>query len=398
MNFSNDYYEKIEQYKRAHTEGMYTRGSRDPADKIPRRVVAPHITMQGTGIMRNASYFANTTVVTRMLGGERFINSVLDYGSGKPIPIVFAPGKAGDIDPSRAASENKKTRDDKDVQDFLYPQNQQDFIEYIGVDKQNFYQWDPAISGIDDPLPPGAQWDQVWCIDVLEHIPEQDLDAVLDDLFSRARISLVLMISGSPGKQMFRDDDYEFDYKGLKEEGEDLYNIQHVADSDRQLLKAGNDLHCTVRDPQWWIKKTVAARKRNWANADGKFLRCSIKTGPDEKGKTTLRETRWFGPNPKGLTPENMPIIKRQSDWWEDFDRILIEKKVFEMARFPRYQYEKWPKKPSNKGHANMIYWKKTDMKEHLEGKEKQHKPGEWEMSRTDKPMNRKTNLDGTRR
>jgi hypothetical protein len=352
--------------------------------------------MQGKGIMRNASYFANTTVITRMLGGERFINSVLDYGSGKPVPIMFASGKAGDHDPSRAASGHKKTRDDEGMIDFLYPQDQQDFIEYIGVGKKNFYQWDPAVPGIDDPLPPGAQWDQVWCTDVLEHIPEQDLDAVLDDLFARARISLVLMISASPGKQMFRDDDYEFDYQGMKEQGEDLYNIQHVTDSDRQLLKAGEDLHCTVRDDKWWIEKTTAARVRNWQDADGKFLRCSIKTGPNEKGITSLRETRWFGKNPKGLTPATMPVIKRQSDWWEDFDRILIEKKVFEMTRFPRYKYEKWPKKPMKEGHGNMIYWKKTDMKEHLEGKAKQHKPGEWETSVTKRAANRKMNLDGT--
>jgi len=396
VKYSPEYYEKIEQYKRAHTEGMYTRGSRDPADKIPRRVVAPDITMEGVGIMRNASYFANTTVITRMLGGERFINSVLDYGSGKPVPLTFTPGKAGEYDPSRAASEGKKTRDDKHVQDFLYPQNQQDFIEYIGVGN-NFYQWDPAIPGIDDPLPPGAQWDQVWCSDVLEHIPEQDVDAVLDDLFARARISLVILISASPGKQMFRDDDYEFDYQGMREEGEDLYNIQHVPESDRQSLKAGDDLHCTVRDAKWWIDKiNKQARARNWQDADGKFLRCSIKTGPDQKGTTSVRETRWFGKNPKGLTPDTMPVIQRQGQWWEDFDRILIEKKVYEMARFPTYRYEQWPKTPPKKGHGNMIYWKKTDMKNHQAGKAAQHKPGSWESSRIDKPSNRKRNADGT--
>ena len=49
MNFSEKYYEYIEKYKHAHTEGIYTRGSRNPDDKTPLRAVAPNVTMVGFG-------------------------------------------------------------------------------------------------------------------------------------------------------------------------------------------------------------------------------------------------------------------------------------------------------------------------------------------------------------
>jgi len=386
MNFSDKYYEYIEKYKDAHTEGIYTRGSRNPNDKTPLRAISPKVTMVGFGPERWSGFLAENTIMSRMLGGERYNNSVLDYGSGKPTDWYFTT--TVENSPSRVNKSDAK-------QDFLYPVGQTDFLDFIGINKDDVYRWDPAIKGIDHPLPNGAQWDQVWCLDVLEHVPEGDVDLVLDDLFSRTRVALSIVISTSPGKQLFRADKFKFNYTDLKEKGEDLYNLDDISDEERSHLKGGDDLHCTVRSDQWWAKKFNEAIKRNWDKSECRMFRACIKTGPDEKGLTMMREIRHIGTNNVGLTVNKLPKLNRKT-WWMEYDKVLVKTRMPYKTKYPKFKEEKWPKSPPKRGHANMIFWKKTNMKEHEEDKKKSSKSGEWKKSVNMVKRPRPIGADGT--
>ena len=80
--------------------------------------------------------------------------------------------------------------------------------------------YDPAVDGISEL--PDKVFDGVICTDVLEHIPEDNVDQVLSDIFSRADkfvfLSIALFLTGD-------------------------------------LLPDGRDLHCTVESPEWWKER-----------------------------------------------------------------------------------------------------------------------------------------------
>ncbi len=386
MIFTDKYYDLINKYKDAHERGIYTRGSRNPSDKTPLRAIAPKSTMVGHGVERWAGWLATNTICARMLGGERFNGSVLDYGSGKPTDWYFNPGK------------NLSPKTEEEKLNFLYPYEHEDYLDYIGIDKNNVHKWDPAIKGIDHPLPNGAQWDQVWCLDVLEHIPLSDLDAVLDDLFRRTRVALSIIISTSPGKQMFRNDNFDLKFHDLKERGEDLYNLDDISEEERSQLQGGEDLHCTVRSAEWWKKKLDTALSRNWPKdkSEPRIFRACIKSGPTKEDKSTyVQDIRYVGINNVGLSESTLPKLNRKT-WWIDYDKTMVITDIPYKSKYPKFKEEKWPKEPPKRGHANMIFWKKTNMKEHEENKKRESKSGEWKKSSNMVKRPRPLRPDGT--
>lgn len=82
---------------------------------------------------------------------------------------------------------------------------------------------------------PSGRFDAVICTDVLEHIPEQDLDWVIGDLFAFA------------GKIVFG--------------GIAIYPAG-------KLLPDGSNAHVTLKPPEWWLEKFLACRAASGSTAE----------------------------------------------------------------------------------------------------------------------------------
>ena len=88
--------------------------------------------------------------------------------------------------------------------------------EYWGLDEIRCY--DPGYEPFNQL--PSEQFDAVISTDVLEHITEPDLPWILDELFSYARCFVFANIACYPAKKS---------------------------------LPNGQNAHCTVRPPEWWM-------------------------------------------------------------------------------------------------------------------------------------------------
>lgn len=90
--------------------------------------------------------------------------------------------------------------------------------------------FDPAFASHD--VLPIEQFDGVLCSDVLEHVPVEDLDAMMEELFSLARNFVWASVCCRPAKKSFPD---------------------------------GTNLHVTVRPLDWW-------QEAMHRNANGRFF------------------------------------------------------------------------------------------------------------------------------
>ena len=63
--------------------------------------------------------------------------------------------------------------------------------------------YDPAVPGLDKK--PNGVYDSVLCTDVMEHIHEEECDAVLEEVFNYAKHSVFFTISCNPAKKHFPD-------------------------------------------------------------------------------------------------------------------------------------------------------------------------------------------------
>ena len=86
-----------------------------------------------------------------------------------------------------------------------------------GVDKPKLY--DPYYAPY--ALKPEGTFHGVICTDVLEHVPEKDVDDVLGDIFQYAERFVFLSISTTPA---------------------------------RKKLPNGENAHCTVKPESWWTE------------------------------------------------------------------------------------------------------------------------------------------------
>lgn len=87
--------------------------------------------------------------------------------------------------------------------------------------------YDPAVPRF--AKPPEGTFDIVWCTDVLEHIPESDVGAVVDRLFALAGKVLLVSVSCSPAVK---------------------------------ALPNGENAHVTLKTPEFWGEMFDAAAKR----------------------------------------------------------------------------------------------------------------------------------------
>ena len=98
--------------------------------------------------------------------------------------------------------------------------------EYWGLDEIRCY--DPGYEPFNQL--PSEQFDAVISTDVLEHITEPDLPWILDELFSYARCFVFANIACYPAKKS---------------------------------LPNGQNAHCTVRPPEWWMGMIHAVAMRH---------------------------------------------------------------------------------------------------------------------------------------
>lgn len=113
--------------------------------------------------------------------------------------------------------------------------------------------YDPAIEGLDKPPEPA---DIVVCTDVLEHVEEQCVDAVLDELQRLTRIFLFATVATGPA---------------------------------RKNLPDGRNAHITQRPLLWWLERLAA-----------RFDVMNVSA-------LTKRGT-WTGPIPSRMVPEEIVI------------------------------------------------------------------------------------------
>jgi len=88
-------------------------------------------------------------------------------------------------------------------------------IDYLGVDEVTCF--DPGYPPYSKL--PTTRFDGVVCTDVLEHCPEEDVDWIIDEIFSFAERFVYLAIACYP--------------------------------ADKRL-PSGENAHCTIRPPEWW--------------------------------------------------------------------------------------------------------------------------------------------------
>lgn len=104
-------------------------------------------------------------------------------------------------------------------------ENQPSFIEVLNVESVTCY--DPAYPKF-AKLPQGT-FDGVVCIDVLEHIPEEDIEWVIDELFSYATKFVYINVA----------------------------SVEAV-----KKLPDNTNAHCTVKSPLWWKDKVKECAKK----------------------------------------------------------------------------------------------------------------------------------------
>lgn len=87
--------------------------------------------------------------------------------------------------------------------------------------------YDPAFPEFSEK--PSGTWAAVFCSDVLEHVPEDEVDALIATLFSHARLFVWASVCCRPAKKSFPD---------------------------------GTNMHVTLHPMDWWREKFEALRPR----------------------------------------------------------------------------------------------------------------------------------------
>lgn len=86
-----------------------------------------------------------------------------------------------------------------------------------GIKRPNVALYDPSFEQY--AKKPDRRFDVVICSDVLEHIPEPDVNRFIADLFNHAKLGVWASVCTRPAKKCFPD---------------------------------GTNLHCTIKPYQWW--------------------------------------------------------------------------------------------------------------------------------------------------
>jgi hypothetical protein len=94
--------------------------------------------------------------------------------------------------------------------------------EAWGINRMRITLYDPSFPKLAPPVQPSARFSGVICSDVLEHVPEVDIDAFIDTLFSHAIDFVWASVCCRPAKKLFAD---------------------------------GTNMHVTIHPIEWWQAK-----------------------------------------------------------------------------------------------------------------------------------------------
>lgn len=134
--------------------------------------------------------------------------SIIDYGCGKAI----------------AYKENFKEIDPKKkIPNFTVPLH-----KWWGIDELSLY--DPGVP--EHSTLPTKKADLVICTDVLEHVPEEDLDWVIKELCSLSNSAVFINVSSVPALKTFTTGKYK-----------------------------GMNVHVSLFDHAWWVNKITEIHK-----------------------------------------------------------------------------------------------------------------------------------------
>jgi hypothetical protein len=114
-----------------------------------------------------------------------------------------------------------------------YEKYQNGIWGYLPTQIQSIYLYDPCYPPFSTKPPEGWQFDVIGCADVMEHVPEEDVDTVLADIASLCKPDGTIMFSISGNKAM-------------------------------KSFEDGENLHCTIQSMQWWKEKIETNCKRSY--------------------------------------------------------------------------------------------------------------------------------------
>lgn len=177
-NPSPRYREHIELYEKMHAEGAPEQGDR------------------AEDMFAGQSLTAHVGAIEQLTRGAE-ARTLLDYGCGKGRLYGAKPESFGGA-PGTSLQQHWHL-DSVRLYDPAYPPHQ--------------------------GLPDGV-FDGVICTDVLEHVPEEDVDWVLREILSFATKFVYLNIACYPAKK---------------------------------ILPNGENAHCTIREQEWWLERLMAA-------------------------------------------------------------------------------------------------------------------------------------------
>ncbi len=181
-NPSPRYTELLSMYEQLHVEGEKTLG------------LAPEKTFNGFSLLPQVERIKRLIELTEA-------DTILDYGSGKgqqyERPIIDVGG--GQIDLVI------------------------DFWDVGAIDC-----FDPGYEPYSEL--PSEQYDGVISTDMLEHCPEEDVDWVIDELFSFAKLFVFANVASYPAKK---------------------------------TLPNGENAHCTIKPLDWWREKFITASRKH---------------------------------------------------------------------------------------------------------------------------------------
>lgn len=184
-NPSPRYQQLVGFYKDMHEHGALWQGHGKFEDAKAKEA---HLTFAGISLMPHVK---TIQALVQQFG----IRSVLDYGAGK------ATFYAKKIFPAADGKSQVALKD------------------FWGVDEIRLY--DPGYAPL-ATLPVGEKFDAVVCTDVMEHIPEEDMDWIIDELFGFANKLVYACIATYPAGSVFPN---------------------------------GENVHVTLKNVRWWVQK-----------------------------------------------------------------------------------------------------------------------------------------------
>tara|TARA_B100000700_G_scaffold91328_1_gene102978 strand:+ start:3261 stop:3953 length:693 start_codon:yes stop_codon:yes gene_type:complete len=212
MEFSEDYQKMLDLHEQAHKEGAV------------RNLNGEDIETEGRKIFEGSELLPMLPTI-KEIKDDLNLTSLLDYGCGKANAYYLAFELDGVIHPNA--------------------------YQYLGIAPAAVHLYDPCVEQFRSKPRQEQTYDIVVCTDVLEHIPEQDVDTVIEEMVYHANKLMVFKIAAHESFTKFKD---------------------------------GTNVHATVKPPSWWFDKIIRI-----ATESGRTILLHIEVEERESGSDGKR-------------------------------------------------------------------------------------------------------------